>query len=890
MLALILALNLNLTAADGSGGGLALPGILDSLELGDGLDVALPEELEAYKAFGDGDEDAKRRFRALFWTRRDADVGDFDNPVRAMLFARAREADRRFGGGRLPGRKTDRGQAFVLLGEPAKIEVDGKRFVRFRYVADPANGRPDPIELTFEDASGRGEMRFAKPDDAARILLEAKKRLVVSPGIVYEEGGRSLPEPDVSGSEWIELSTRKDRYEQEGKGPDFPLPATLDVVRASREKGKVLVDVDLVGSDIVRFKAGAGDDRFVTIAGALENRDRGLFYPVRDLAVLRDATDRARVHLQLDVDPGDYSMRLFATEPKLQLFSYREATVRVPDFQAKRLETSSLICGSRLLPEQDAGDHPPELRAGELAIDPGPVASPGEWMMLAHAYGASGPVEARIAIDGQPVDAEVSRSGDGDDQVVAARIPARGRRVQLSLRDPATGHGVVLVRDLDGGASLAPIASRRARPEDFAPSAAGERVELVSPKTGDDPVAVTEAVARRSGEDPAATDARPVAFFVDGDLAMIASAPPYRIPAQAVLGKNSMTVTALPLDGAWLGATGPPASVTLESRRIIYSVRTTLVPIYASVGDPKKHVFVTDLPRQAFEVTENGARQELTHFEPDTDDPMTVAFVVDESYSMIPYLDIVRAALAGFAASLRPVDRGFVVGFNRQVALHADLTSCKGCLVAGILGTRYEKPKVEVNPSGRLMEALEAAAFRLSSRDGRKVLVIASHGNDSGSRIGADRVAELARRYGVMIYALGVNINAPPSDEEQEKIMKDPGKAEKILKGMGFKGFYTERDAERADIKDRFAESMRSASALQALSAASGGRAFVYDTFRPTPIDLEWSVRQIENELAHQYFLGFNPSDTTSRGLRELKVTLPGKDYIVRGRTAYVPQ
>ena len=906
-LPLALLLSLNLLPA----GALEVPSVLESLELGDGLPVALPAEIDEYEELTD--ENLRRRFRALFWTRRDPEPELFENPVREELFERARTADRRYG-----GRGGDRGITYILLGEPDHVDTS-ERYQRFRYESRQRSTQ----EIVFRDRAGDGTYAFADPDAARAILDRARVALVVSPAIGYDHEPRSLPAPDVAGVEWQELLAARDRYRRGDRQPDFPLHASFNFVRASRDRARAYLDVDLSGERIVRPQAGAGVERYVTLAGLVESADGGVRLPIRDLAVLHAPSDSAHIRVPLELQPGRYRVTLLAREPLLDLLSFVEEEVRIPDYDIDRVSSSSLIVGRVITAAEAALDFPLDFRAETAAVQPGRVGANESYMALVHVYGCSGPAAVRFVLDGRELEPEaLMRSGRPGDETVAAILTGVGHQLEATILEPASGRGLMLVRDLAREGGPAPLASHRARLDDFAAAATPQgAVRLDSPAATDNPIAVTAASAAREGDGA-------VGFFVDGEMAGFMLRPPYQVPVRFSPAENRVEVVAVALSGIEMGVVerGAEDRVVLESRTPGLVVRTNLVPVYLSVEDPTGRRFVTGLAEQDFQLREDGRPESIGHFEADTLDPMAVAFLIDESWFMDPFLDTTRSALADFASKLRPVDRAMVVGFNRQVALRTDITSCKGCIVAGILGSHHQPPasadrssaepagdgdrpendeptaieadlgarridpaSMETNPSGRLMDALEAAVFRLAGQTGRKIVVLASHGNDSGSRIGADRIAELARRYGVMIYAIGLNIHAPVTDEQMEKITTDPGATEKTLTAVGFGRFYQKRRSERHSIRDQWQARNSMPSTLEAMSGASGGRAYVLDLYGDAPADMSVALRALGNELAHQYFIGFYSSDTAGKGLREIDVTVPGKDFRVRGRSAYYP-
>ncbi len=873
---------LSLAAIPG-GGSLQIPGILDSTQLADGLDIATLAEQEAYRQLAT--DPARRRFRTLFWTRRDPDPETFDNPVRWKLIERALLADVRYGTRKVRGRDTNRGKVFTLLGEPTRIDVS-KRYERFYYAETACGGT---AEIVFADVHGDGVYDFAEPEAAAAILAAARGCLIASPMLTYRDRERSLPAPVVAGVEWEEMTAAKKRYEKSGREPDFPLHATLNFVRAGRKQATAFLDIDLVGKEIVMDRQGAGPSRHVQVAAEIMREDGRVAARLRDLSILesREATDRVRI--PFDIEPGRYRLTLIAHEPLLSLLSFRSETFTIPDFDLPRIAASSLIVGRTVPTNRASSDIPSAFRAGKLVVRPDdlPATPARPWTALIHAYGFQAPAAVICFIDGLRVDpVAVRRTMRGDAQIIAITPEASGRRVVIMLSDPAAGSALMVGRRFGNA-----MASQMPRLSELQQDASGTpKAMLLSPKRGANPVTVKEMEA-----EPASPDAS-VAFFVDETLEGIRLRSPYRYPVRFQPGRNEMRRAVGTLTGLADGrpAISPGGEVALVSRTPTFHVRTSLVPVYASVTDLEQRRFVADLPKNAFRLEDNGRPQELTHFEPDTEDPIVVAFLQDESPAMAPLLPAARTALAGFAARLRPIDRGFAVGFGRKVALRSDITSCKGCLVGAILGATVEPPSSGVDnrtvtdrpPYGRLMDALEAAIFRLASQGGRKILFVATHGNDGGSRIGLSRVQELARRYGVMIYAIGLNIQPGVTQDELDAISTDPRRRERFFKALGFNRPYAKKDSFRLEAEKKWRGRLAAASIAGVMAAASGGRAYLFDVSQGMTPNLEPPVAELWNELNHQYFLGYD-SPGEGPGLHEIQLSVVGYPYEVRSRIGY---
>ena len=83
-------------------------------------------------------------------------------------------------------------------------------------------------------------------------------------------------------------------------------------------------------------------------------------------------------------------------------------------------------------------------------------------------------------------------------------------------------------------------------------------------------------------------------------------------------------------------------------------VDVDVVNVLCTVYD-KHGVLVRDLPKEDFQVLENGRRQEIRYFARDTDLPLTVALLVDVSGSVRDFVDKEKGAALQFLESvLRP--------------------------------------------------------------------------------------------------------------------------------------------------------------------------------------------------------------------------------------------
>jgi VWFA-related protein len=183
--------------------------------------------------------------------------------------------------------------------------------------------------------------------------------------------------------------------------------------------------------------------------------------------------------------------------------------------------------------------------------------------------------------------------------------------------------------------------------------------------------------------------------------------------------------------------------------------RVQVVDAYATVQDAEGRL-VPDLPRDAFEVLDNGRPVPITTFSNDPQ-PITVAVMLDMSGSMEDRLLLVRESARRLVDALQPGDRAAVGSFGFEVAVSPLLTGEKSVL-RRVLGE-------ELWPGGAtpLWRAVDAAMNALAREPGRRVVLLLTDGADNDRTSGAPRRQDLERRAvreSFMVYAIGMKGSA----------------------------------------------------------------------------------------------------------------------------------
>ncbi len=287
----------------------------------------------------------------------------------------------------------------------------------------------------------------------------------------------------------------------------------------------------------------------------------------------------------------------------------------------------------------------------------------------------------------------------------------------------------------------------------------------------------------------------------------------------------------------------PPAAPAPEipparPERPTFSAHSELVVLHVTVID-HKDAWVGSLPREAFAVYEDGARQTITHFS-NEDLPIAVGLVIDNSMSMLTRRDMVVNAGLAFIDASRPDDQMFTIDFNEHVwpgLPPAFAFTSSRALLHMALRTVKAEGRTAFNDA--VIAALEHME---SSPLDRKMLIVLSDGGDNASRARFEDVLARAERSDVVIYSVGL-----------------------------------------IDALDRDANPR----ALKRLAKATGGDA----SFPDSQADVVKAFAEIAHEVRRGYTIGYVPVNTArDGGYRRLRVEVraPGHDHLtIRVREGY---
>ncbi len=287
------------------------------------------------------------------------------------------------------------------------------------------------------------------------------------------------------------------------------------------------------------------------------------------------------------------------------------------------------------------------------------------------------------------------------------------------------------------------------------------------------------------------------------------------------------------------GGQGPPARPAeprTDSRGQI-RVQVNLVTVIASVLD-KDHKPAVDLTEDQFEVYDEGVKQKIEVFEPDTQMPLDLALMIDSSMSETMELEFERTAASGFIAQVvHPGDRLAVYQFADNVDQLASFSSDIAYLQSSL-------KRLEPGAGTALYDAVYLGAQALShgAPERRRVIVLVTDAGETTSHADFETARRAAVRADTLLYTIVI------------RAVQNEG-------GRNTAGEH----------------------AMETIGDSTGGAIYYLDNIS----QLTPTFSQINRELHAQYRIGFYPQPRPPQGTyRAIEVRVP-EGYTVRSRKLY---
>jgi Ca-activated chloride channel family protein len=286
-----------------------------------------------------------------------------------------------------------------------------------------------------------------------------------------------------------------------------------------------------------------------------------------------------------------------------------------------------------------------------------------------------------------------------------------------------------------------------------------------------------------------------------------------------------------------LAVLGPAGAFAQDPPTI--RVDVSLVHVIATVKNGAGELVGT-LQKEDFEIFDNGARQQIAVFGRQTDQPLSVALLVDTSGSTAKDLGYETVSAARFLKALltegNPEDRVALYTFSYDVT--------QGPFTRNYAGLERDLKLLKGEAGTSLYDAVYFASHALETREGRKAIVIMTDGGDTTSSRNLNDALKAAQLSDAMIYAVVVL-----------PITNDAGR------------------------------NTGGEHALEFMAKGSGGRTY----YPGVNAQLDKAFADIVRELRTQYVLGFYPRDVplTKNPFHTLEVKARQPELRVSARNGY---
>lgn len=277
--------------------------------------------------------------------------------------------------------------------------------------------------------------------------------------------------------------------------------------------------------------------------------------------------------------------------------------------------------------------------------------------------------------------------------------------------------------------------------------------------------------------------------------------------------------------------------VPAHSQDTVIRVNVRLVRLLATVKNTAGQL-IGSLNKSDFTVFDNGVKQEISLFERQTEQPLSVAVLVDTSASTgieLKYeLDSVARFLRALFREGNPDDAAALYSFNWQVSLLSSYTR-------RILRLEQRLKQLKSEGGTSLYDAIYLASQDLDGREGRHVMIVVTDGGDTTSTKDFHSALDAAQRADTILYPVLV-----------------------------------------VPIRNEAGRNVGGENALTTLASGTGGRVFL-----PTiGAELDNAFSDILRELRTQYLIGYYPKDMPPTKDRfhkvQVRLTSPGLRVFTR--------
>jgi len=268
-------------------------------------------------------------------------------------------------------------------------------------------------------------------------------------------------------------------------------------------------------------------------------------------------------------------------------------------------------------------------------------------------------------------------------------------------------------------------------------------------------------------------------------------------------------------------------------------VNVNLVNVLVSVLDEKNRP-APDLPREAFQLFEEGVEQKIDRFESETSQPLDLAIMIDSSLSAHKEISFEQESAAHFIRQvLRPGDRLAVFAFDENVTQVAAFSDNVADLQAAVR-------RIPAGAGTSIYDAVLLGARALESRgdDRRRVIILVTDAGETTSQSDFDAARKEAVRSNALLYTIVIR-----------------------------------------PVKNESGRNTAGEHALETMTETTGGALFYPDTSQ----ELGAIFDRIDRELRTQYLLAYYPTPRApANTYRSIQVAVTLAGYHLRHRKSYL--
>jgi Ca-activated chloride channel family protein len=350
------------------------------------------------------------------------------------------------------------------------------------------------------------------------------------------------------------------------------------------------------------------------------------------------------------------------------------------------------------------------------------------------------------------------------------------------------------------------------------------RVRILEPGRGGSPPGTT-IPARAEVVVPEGRRVSRVEFRINDAVVTTLEKPPWQATVEVpLLGELSYLTVVAELDD---GSRAEDVRF-FNTPEYLEEVDVNLVELYTTVTD-RSGGLMRGLTQGDFTVLEDGRSQEIVKFELVEDLPLTIGITIDTSGSMVNSLIEAQRAATDFVTKIiTRRDRCFAMSFSSRPVMLMPPTNDVDAVAASL-------QSLSATGFTSLYDAIVHSLYYFRGVRGRRALVLLSDGEDTSSNLAYRDALEYARRAGVAIYTIGLDVGAL-----------------------------------NVTLKNK----------LQTLSEETGGRHF----FIKNADELSGVYAEIEEELRSQYLLAYSSDKPMDGTYRAVEVKVKGRG--LKARTA----